>query len=476
MKGRADKVGKIWDFEKSFGRTALVDYKGNSVTYEEIVSGSERMAELNPKRHLIMIVCRNMIGVVYGYASSIDSGSPVMLVSSEITAQMRNDIMATYLPRYILVPESMRAEYPFMDEVHKFRDYSVLKTNYDRSYPVHPDLGLMITTSGSTGSVKFVRQSFDNVAFNAKANAKFMELTDKERTITALPMQYSFGITIINATLTAGGLIVSTDKSIMEEDFWDLFEEEKITSFHGVPNTYDMLKRIGIFEDDFPDLKLLSEAGGKLSAELHEYYADYASRYDKQFYSVYGQSEASGVVTYLPAQAARIKIGSVGKPVEGGRITLFSGDEPVNEANRSGEIIYEGPNVAMGYATSGEDLALGDEWGGRLRTGDVGYLDEDGYLFITGRIKRIIKMFGHRVSLDEVDSLIMDKLHILSASTGSDNNLVIYVTREDQKEAVSDLIRKNVHTAADHFCVKVIDAFPRTETGKIKFSELPIQW
>ena len=468
-------MGKIWDFEKSGARTALIDYKGNSVTYEELVSGSELMSELNRDKKLIMIICRNMIGAIYGYAASIDSGSPVMLVSSEITDEMRNDIMGTYLPAYILVPENMRTEYPFMDEVNKFRDYSLLKTNYDSNYPVHPNLGLMITTSGSTGSVKFVRQSFDNVRFNAKSNAQFMELTDKERTITALPMQYSFGITIINATLTAGGLIVATDKSIMEEDFWDLFEEEKITSFHGVPNTYDMLKRIGIFEDDFPDLKLLSEAGGKLSAELHEYYADYASRYGKQFYSVYGQSEASGVVTYLPAKAARVKIGSVGKPVPGGRITLVDGDEPINEANRSGEIIYEGPNVAMGYALSGEDLALPDEWGKRLRTGDVGYLDEDGYLFISGRIKRIIKMFGHRVSLDEVDSLIMDKLHILSASTGSDNNLVIYVTGEAEKDAVADLIRKNVHTAADHFRVEVIDSFPRTETGKIKFSELPIR-
>ena len=261
----------------------------------------------------------------------------------------------------------------------------------------------------------------------------------------------------------------------MEEDFWDLFEDEHITSFHGVANTYDMLKRIGIFEDDCPDLKLMSEAGGKLSNELHEYYAGYASKYDKRFYSVYGQSEASGVVTYLPARAASIKTGSVGKPVPGGRITLLDeNDDPINETNKSGEIIYEGPNVAMGYAQCGEDLAKGNEWDGRLRTGDVGYLDEDGYLFISGRIKRIIKMYGHRVSLDEVDSMIMEKLHILSASTGSDNNLVIYVTGEAEKEAVSDLIRKNVYTAADHFRVETIEAFPRTETGKIKFSELPI--
>ncbi|MCR5303526.1 MAG: AMP-binding protein [Lachnospiraceae bacterium] len=468
-------MGKIWDFNRPGDPDVLFDRKGNSVKSSEIEAGAKLMGELNKDHSLIMIICRNMIGAIYGYASSINSGSPVMLLSSEIPVEMRNNIMDTYLPSYILLPEEIRTDYPFMEEAHKFLDYSVLKTNYDSHYPVHPDLGLMITTSGSTGSVKFVRQSFDNVRFNANANAEFMKLTTSERTITALPMQYSFGITIINATLSAGGQIYVTDKSLMEEEFWDFFEDQHITSFHGVPNAYDTLKHFGIFEEDFPDLKLMSEAGGRLSNELHEYYAGYAKKYNKQFYLVYGQSEASGVVAYLPAEDAAIKTGSVGKPVSGGRITLLDEkDEPITEVKKSGEIIYEGPNVAMGYALNGEDLSRGNEWEGRLRTGDVGYLDEDGYLFITGRIKRIIKMYGHRISLDEVDSMIMEKLHILSASTGSDNNLVIYVTNEGEKQAVFDLVRKNIQTAATHTRVEVIEAFPRTETGKIKFSELPI--
>ena len=254
----------------------------------------------------------------------------------------------------------------------------------------------------------------------------------------------------------------------MDSEFWDLFEAENVTSFHGVPNTYEMLQHIGMFEEDFPSLRTLSQAGGKLSRELQEYYARYAAENGKRFVIMYGQSEATAAISWLPPEDALRKSGSAGRVVPGGSIRLI--DEAGNEIKAPhgrGELCYQGPNVAMGYAQRGEDLSAGDEWNGKLRTGDIAEFDEDGYISITGRLKRYIKMAGHRVSLDEIDGMIMDELNILSASVGTDDHLTVFVTDDRDKEMRRGVCtRGKISAARAGFRVLTVPAFPRTRAGR----------
>ncbi len=466
-------MGKIWDFRSYGGTQALIDDKGLAVTYEELAALCEEAGGLNPDRSLTMMFCRNTIGAISGYCSFLDNGFPLMLLSAALPADQSGNLMKVYRPGFILLPEEKRSEYPFMTEVFRFYDYVVLKTNYDELYPVHSELGLLFTTSGSTGSVKFVRQSFGNISANARTIAGYLEFTSKERTITALPMQYTYGVSLINATLLSGGAMAVTDKSFMEESFWDFFEDQKVTGFHGVSNTYDMLSRIGIFEEEFPDLRLMTQAGGKLSIELQSYFADYARKQGKRFVIMYGQCEATVAISYLPPEYAIDKPGSVGIPVKGGRITLKDEEGNLIEGpDRDGELCYEGENVTMGYAVRGEDLYGKDEWNGKIQTGDIARRDADGFYYITGRLKRFIKIAGHRVSLDEIDEKIMETLHILTVSSGIDDHLVIFVTRENEKEAVEQFIRKNVPNVRTSFEVIRIPEIPKNEAGKIRYGEL----
>ncbi len=188
---------------------------------------------------------------------------------------------------------------------------------------------------------------------------------------------------------------------------------------------------------------------------------------------MYGQCEATAAISYLPPGRSLEKEGSVGIPVNCGRITLVDEDgNIVDETDRIGEICYEGPNVAMGYATSPEDLARGDEWNGKIRTGDAGRRDRDGFYYITGRLKRFIKMFGHRISLDEIDEKVMEALHIRSVSAGEDDHLAIFVTGEPEKKAVTEYIIKNYSDIRTGVKVVVIDAFPKNESGKIRYGEM----
>lgn len=476
-------MGTLWDFESYGDAPALIAETGATLTYRDLASLSDHTEASVRKsfggetglKPLTMFVCHNSPGAIAGYAALINRGYPMLPFSAELSAEMRKELMKVYRPGLLLLPEELRDEYPTMKEVCGIRDYVLLKTNYPELFPVHPQLGLLITTSGSTGSAKFVRQSWENLRFNAAAIAECLQISASDKTITALPLQYTYGLSVLHANLLRGAAMVITQSGIMDPEFWDLFEAEEVTCFHGVPNTYEMLHRIGLFEDadDFPSLRTMSQAGGKLSLELQEYYGRYAAENGKRFIIMYGQSEATAAISRLPAEDTLRKPGSVGIVIPGGSVTILDeAGNSVTGARQGGELIYRGPNVAMGYAQRGEDLQLGDEWKGELRTGDIAEYDEDGYLAITGRLKRYIKMGGHRVSLDEIDSMVMDELNVLSVSVGTDDHLTVFVTDGRTKEQVFDFINHKIPAARTGFRVLVIPEFPRNEGGKILYTEL----
>ena len=474
-------MGVFWNFESFGDSPALIADTGVTVTYRDLTAlSAETEAAIRRcvdwdavDKPLVMLICRNTMGALSGYAVLADSGYPVLPVSAELASGMRRELMNAYRPGLLLLPEEMRGEYPAMGEVCCLRDYVLLKTNYMDRFPIHPDLGLLITTSGSTGSAKFVRQSRENLRFNAAVLADILHITPADRTITALPLQYTYGQSVLHANLRSGAAMVVTKSGVMDPEFWDLFEAENVTCFHGVPNTYEMLHHIGLFEEEFPSLRTLSQAGGKLSRELQEYYARYAAENGKRFIIMYGQSEATAAISWLPPEDALRKPGSVGRVVPGGSIRLIDGaGNPVENPRVRGELVYRGPNVAMGYAQRGEDLNKADEWHGEIRTGDLAEADEDGYLTITGRLKRFIKLAGHRVSLDEIDSMIMDELNIPSVSVGTDDCLTVFVTGEQEKEMVAAFIPRVLSAARGSLRVLTVPAFPKNEGGKILYSEL----
>ena len=466
-------MNTIWDFS-TFGRKpALIDDTGVTVRYDELAALQNELSDAVDSGELTMMLCINSIGALWGYAALLNGGRPLLLVSAALPEDMRRQIMNTYRPGLVYAPQSLLSDYPHMREIRRIDSYALLRTNYASPYPLHPALGQLLTTSGSTGSVKFVRQSWDGIRFNTRVIADYLNVTDTDRTMTALPMNYTYGLSVISANLLKGAAMIVTRSGVMDEEFWDLFENEHVTAFHGVPNTYDMLRRLDLFCEDFPDLRLMTQAGGKLSRELHQYFAQYAIDYGKRFIVMYGQSEATAAISYLPAEKALDKPGSVGIVVPGGEIELIDEEgKPVETARVQGELIYRGPNVTLGYASSGDDLSRGDDWHGELRTGDVATWDEDGCLYITGRIKRFLKMSGHRVSLDEIDEKIMNDIHVRCVSSGLDDHLVIFVLSGEDKNAVQDYVRRKISVVRPSFQVALIDAFPTNEAGKILYGAL----
>lgn len=467
-------MNNIWSFEKFKGKNALLDEHGNVLSYDALQREEGILADVIGKRCLIFCLCHNEIGSVLGYVSFLNTGTVPLLLNAGLERGLLDNLLAAYQPKYLWAPERMTDEFLHMEKVYGSYGYVLLKTEYEREYPLHPDLALLLTTSGSTGSPKFVRQSYKNIRSNAESIAEYLELNEEERPITTLPMNYTYGLSIINSHLLTGATILVTDKGLMQREFWNFFKEQKATSFGGVPYTYEMLERLRFFRMDLPSLHMMTQAGGKLTVELHKKYAEYAESKGIKFVVMYGQCEATARMGYLPADKAVEKCGSMGIAIPGGKFRLIDGNgEAVEKPLVTGELVYEGPNVTLGYAECGEDLAKGDERHGILETGDMAQFDADGYFYIVGRKKRFLKIYGNRVNLDEVDRLIKGQFDGLDcASAGVDDHMYLFVTDGAVADAVKEFIASKTGLNPAAFKAVVIDKIPKNDAGKTLYREL----
>ncbi len=466
-------MNKIWNLAEHKSNIALKDEYGETLTYEQLNGEAEALAAVIGGRTLVFSLCRNEIGSVLGYVGFINNGIVPVLLNSHLEENLLLNLLATYEPSYLWVPKDQAEQ--FVDTEIKYEKYGyvLLKMAYKKEYPLYEELGLLLTTSGSTGSPKFVRQSYTNVLNNAQSIVKYLELDSSERPITTLPMNYTYGLSIINSHLLVGATILVTEKGIMQKEFWAFFKEAEATSFGGVPYTYEMLDRLRFYRMQLPTLRTMTQAGGKILPELHEKFAKYAEEQGKKFVVMYGQCEATARMGYLPPEKAVEKKGSMGVAIPGGKFHLIDVDgKDIKDPFITGELVYEGKNVTLGYAECGEDLIKGDERNGILETGDMAQFDEDGYYYIVGRKKRFLKIYGNRVNLDEIDRMVKTEFDIEMASAGVDDHMYIFVTDSNFSESVREFVINKTRLNPAAFKVIVIDDIPKNDAGKTLYKEL----
>lgn len=464
----------MWNFDKYSLNVAVIDENGLKLTYGDMMTEGKQLISNIGKRCLVFCLCQNEIASVLGYATFIENGIVPVMLNAHMERELLENLLAVYKPPFVWAPDSQKEEFDGVDVVYTKYGYSLFKTNYDVEYPLCEDLCLLLTTSGSTGSPKFVRQSYKNVQCNAKSIVEYLKIDETEKPITTLPMNYTYGLSIINSHFMVGATLLVTDKGIMQKEFWNFFKEEGATSFGGVPYTYEMLDRLRFQRMELPSLRYMTQAGGKLIPELHKKFAEYAADNGKKFIVMYGQCEATARMGYLPADMALEKCGSMGIAIPGGKFTLIdAAGDVISEPRVTGELVYEGDNVTMGYAEVGEDLIKGDERFGRLETGDMAQVDEDGYYYIVGRKKRFLKIYGNRVNLDEIDRLIKGKFDGLEcASAGKDDHMYIFVTDDAYAEEIREFVAHTTKLNPVAFNVVKVDDIPKNDSGKVLYKGL----
>lgn len=464
------------ELEKYGENTAIIESTGEFITYKELVALCQQLGEKVKKRTLVFSFCENSIGSLVGYLSFLNNEVVPVLIDKHMEPGLRENLLELYQPNYIYIPDEMIELFDNMESLWSGHGYSLLATKYKVEHSLYPNLALLLTTSGSTGSPKLVRQTYQNIQSNAESIAKYLKLDETERPITTLPMNYTYGLSIINSHLLVGATILMTECTLMQREFWEFFKKEKATSFGGVPYTYEMLKKLRFFRMDLPSLRTMTQAGGKLNPELHKEFAEYAKEKGKEFIVMYGQTEATARMAYLPADKALEKYGSMGIAIPGGKLELVDVDgKVIEEPEKVGELVYYGPNVTMGYAEKIEDLAKGDERQGKLETGDMAKRDAEGYFYIVGRKKRFLKIFGNRVNLDEIERMIKSLGEEGDcACSGRDDKLYVFLTINDEEtqKRIKHFLADKTRLNPNAFVIKYIESIPKNEAGKVLYIKL----
>lgn len=450
-------------------KAAFITERDGEISYREFVNFADRIGKSVDPRSLIFCLCANELESVAGYVGFIRHRTVSLLLPASIDGATLLSLESRYKPSFIWAPLIEQDKLGGRDIVFREGNYALFFSGRNDSLSLHPDLALLMTTSGSTGSPQMVRLSFSNLVNNADSIIKGLGLTANDIPITTLPMNYVYGLSIINSHLRVGGTIILNSRPLMDREFWTLLKTKKATTFGGVPYTYEMIRRLGFDFLRNSSIEQLTQAGGRLQPSLVKEIGSHCDEVNKRFIVMYGQTEATSRMSILPSEFTQLKSESIGRAIPGGRLAIDSGDLGCEVVpGKVGELIYYGPNVSLGYASNARDLLKGDENQGILRTGDLAWVDQDGFYYISGRKKRFLKLFGNRVSLDDIETFISSE-GWECACTGKDNDLRLYVTSPDNHKQLR--LKVANFLGINHMAISIFytEKIPRTEHGKVSY-------
>jgi acyl-coenzyme A synthetase/AMP-(fatty) acid ligase/peptidoglycan/LPS O-acetylase OafA/YrhL len=440
---------------RSHGHALAVTTADAQLTYQQLADRVEEVAgRIGASRRLVLVEAANDIASLTAYLGALHGGHVALLAPRCDLTQI-----ATLIDRFdpdVVIGAGNGA------------DPGIRERRTGGAHRLHPDLALLMTTSGSTGTPRLVRLSAAALDANAAAIATYLDITPGDRAALTLPMHYCYGLSVINSNLLCGAGVLLSDDSVLDEEFWTAFREQGATSLHGVPYTFELLDHVGFADMSLPRLRYVTQAGGKLAPEKVRRWAQVGQRRGWQLYVMYGQTEATARMAYLPPELAAAHPDAVGVAIPGGSFTIepLEAEEDRPPVGSVGELVYRGPNVMLGYADDRSDLALGRTLDA-LRTGDLGRRRPDGLIEVVGRRSRFVKPFGIRTDLDGLEHLLA-RHGVEAACTGTDSEILIAARgAPDVRERVRLIVTERLALPASVLTVVAVDDLPRRPNGKL---------
>ena len=437
-------------------RPALIDASmGRVLSYRQLATAVRERAD-NLARYrgaLVFLGAANTLATVVDYLALTSIGATVALLDPNASEAALEGWVHAYQPEALW-------GFPTAPSVSHNNCGSVTPPERDDA-----EEALLLATSGSTGNPKFVRLAARNIAANARQIAQALRIDTTDRTLAHLPLFYSYGLSVLNSHLVAGATVVLTTASALQPEFWDAMREHAVSSLPGVPYSYELYRRVGLLDMELPALRHMTQAGGRLAPELVQEFHAALSAHGAQLWIMYGQTEATARIAVLPSEELPAAAGSVGYALPNGSLTVADPDE-----HGVGELVYRGPNVMLGYACSRADLGCGDELGGVLRTGDLGRIDGNGRVWIEGRTRRIAKVFGTRVNLDDIESQLGAFGTVAALDTG--DRVTVFVAGGDDVAALGRQMERALGFPPRSIVVHPVPQLPTTAAGKIDYQQL----
>ncbi len=452
-------------------RTAIADAYGKQYTYGKLDGMSSEYKKYISKRSLVVILCDYSIETVAFYYCQMVNHAVPILIDKNLETSLALKIINAYEPQYIWCRDEARELFQeiLSSIALQEKEHLLIRTSFE-PYKMNTKLALLLTTSGSTGSLKLVRLSYENLRNNIKAFVERIGISKEDRVITTLPMHYCYGLSLLHMHWLMGASVYVTEYSMLDVRFWDFFEDSKITNFAGVPYTYQILKQIGFLDKRYDSLRFMTQGGGKLSEEQQEEFGIKLRQKNVQLYICYGQTEATTYISALDYEKVVKKLGSVGSPFPGIKLSVKKPND-----KGEGELVCMGKSISLGYAGDKRDLALDDENGECLHTGDIVFIDDEGDVFIKGRSSRFVKILGERISLDEMEAALSEYfMPVQFVCVGSDDRIRIYYLREGMEDDVLAFCRRKFSLPRKMIECRFIKELPYTSSGKLNYKALMI--
>lgn len=463
----------LWNFNDHQNKRALFSDDGLCYTYRDLVELQLSIKSLIPSKSLVAYLTDLNIDCTAAYLCLLNLGHTVSPLSSKYHLDEVKKFVSDFKCNYILIASSQKRSFDG-EVVFEKGTCCIVRLSFSK-VSLATDLSLVIGTSGSLGYPKLAKISLKNIKANASSIGQCLNIKDTDVTISSLPFDYAFGLSVLHSYVMAGGSLLVTNAKFIEGCFWELVHKHKVTSLSQTPIFFDFLARVDLTRKRYKYLMTFTQAGGPLSVKTQKMLAEKLAKSDKQLFVMYGQTEATARISCLPPSQAGVKLGGVGYPVPGGDIQIKNREGSYIELpNTVGDIVYSGENVFGGYAENVNDLSFLTDLE-LLNTGDIGYLDSDGCLFISGRKARVIKSSGINVSLDALELELKDEFGFDFACVSHGHFIIVFISElfsADKEIAIKLFVAGKVLLQSRFIKLFKLKEFPTTKNGKIKYDVL----
>lgn len=432
---------RLVDHLRDHGERIAVVTETEQLSYLRLAERVQDVTDrFGARRRLVLLETRNDIHTLVHYLGALAGHHVVLPVPP---GRDHGEIVATYRPDVVV-------------------DSTGLHVLADGVHDLHEDLALLMSTSGSTGSPKMVRLSRRNLIANARSIADYLGITETDRAATTLPMSYCYGLSVIHSHLLVGASLILTDHSMSDRRFWELFACHRGTSFAGVPYTFELLEHAGFPQMTLPHLRYVTQAGGRMPADRVRRFAALGAQQGWQLFVMYGATEATARMAYLPPDLAYTRPTAIGRAIPGGSLSI----EPVDgwPEDGTGELVYRGDNVMMGYAHQRHDLELGATLDA-LRTGDIARRTADGLYEVVGRRSRFVKMYGLRIDLAQVENTLREA-GVRALCTDHGERLAVVAAGDHDRDDIQRLAAHASGVPAGAVAAVCLPELPMLPSGK----------
>lgn len=455
---------QLFQQNSSLDKNIFLRTENQELTYEQVFSLGDTLFESTEKQ-VILILCKKSINTIVAYVGALRNNKVPLLLDANLNVNLINGFINKYHPNYICCTDDSGLMLDGYSLFKSFGSLLIFKKDAPCGYEINNELAILVPTSGSTGDPKCVRISHNNIYTCTQAICEYLKFSQHRVCLSILPIHYSYGLSVLHNCIYERACYVVSDVNVLDKAFWRILTDFSITDLSGVPFTFKVLKRATVDYKDFPNLQCVTQAGGYMPEADTKFFQERFADTGISYFSMYGQTEASPRISYLAPEYAFSKHGSVGVPLSCGKVSLLDTD-----ANGVGELCYEGPNVALGYAEGYQDLARGDEFKGKLKTGDLAQIDEDGFIRIMGRLKRFIKLAGISVNLDRIEKDLNGRFNSVVV-IGKDEK-IIALTEGDNSAEIKSFIASTYGFNKANIKSQQISSVPLNASGKTDYKQL----